>query len=319
MKQTIDPGIGRPTVFFFDHLVYSHTTDMDGNPVDLELSLLCQMDRPQLQRALGRSIPEEIPADAGARHGLRPAMIWFNGNGWRGIDKNTQIGDLAFLAEHGYAVFCADYRTSAQAHFPAQIIDAKTAVRFVRAQAGRYGIDPDRIGVMGRSAGGQISAMLGLNDGKYLSDEWGSYSSEVNLVWDMFGPVDLEQDVRRNMEAYANGTADTSRWTCVEQTHAGAYLGGSGEELLRRAAEASPTHHVHDHMPPFLIMHGAADPAVPCTQSETLYENLLAAGPHNIADLYLLRGAGHGTPEFFAPQCQQIALDFLGQHLRANH
>ena len=316
MKQTIDPGTSRPTVFFFDDITFSHTTDLAGNPVELQLSLLCQMDRPQLQRALGRRIPEEIPTDPGARQGLRPAIIWFNGNGWRGIDKNAQIGDLVFLAEHGYAVFCADFRNSAQAHFPAQIVDAKAAVRCVRANAGRYGIDPDRIGVMGRSAGGEIVSMLGLNDGKYISEEWKDYSSEVQLVWDMFGPADLKKSVGEDMEAYANGTADTSRWTCVEQTHAGAYLGGSGEELLRRAAEASPALHVHDGMPPFLIMHGDADPAVPCSQSEDFYEKILAAGPHNVADLYLLKGAGHGTPEFFAPMTQQIALDFLDKYLK---
>ena len=197
MKQTIDPGTSRPTVFFFDDITFSHTTDLAGNPVELQLSLLCQMDRPQLQRALGRSIPEEIPTDPGARQGLRPAIIWFNGNGWRGIDKNAQIGDLVFLAEHGYAVFCADFRNSAQAHFPAQIVDAKAAVRCVRANAGRYGIDPDRIGVMGRSAGGEIVSMLGLNDGKYISEEWKDYSSEVQLVWDMFGPADLKKSVER--------------------------------------------------------------------------------------------------------------------------
>lgn len=314
MKQVIAPGLSRPTIFFFDHIVFSHTTDLNGSPLRLEMSLLSQMDRPQLQKALGRTMPEEIPPE-GKRSGLHPAIIWFNGNGWRGIDKSSQIGDLAFLAENGYAVFCADFRTSAQAHFPAQIMDAKAAVRFVRANAARYSIDPDRIGVMGRSAGGQIVSMLGLNDDRWVTEEWKDQSSNVQAVVDMFGLVDLETTIRKDIAAYQNGTADTSRWNCVEETHAGAYLGESGDALIQRAIEATPALQAHSGMPPFLILHGLADKAVPYAQSEQLYESILSAGSSNAADLYLLEGAGHGTPEFFAPMTQEIILKFLSEHL----
>ena len=98
-------------------------------------------------------------------------ILWFNGNGFRGIDKNCQVADLEFLAEAGYAVAFVQVRSSAQGHLPAQLIDAKTAIRFLRANAGKYNLDPLRFGVAGRSAGGMIVSMLGLNDNRFLSED----------------------------------------------------------------------------------------------------------------------------------------------------
>lgn len=195
MIHTIDPGRTRPSIFMFDHIPYSHVTDLDGNPLTLELSILSQMEGSELQVALGRKQPEERPdavkgAGTCAVH-QRPVIVWFNGNGFRAVDKHCQIGDLAFLAEHGYAVCFVEFRNSAQGKLPAPLIDAKTAIRFLRANAARYSLDPNRIGVAGRSAGGMIVSMLGLNDGRFLSEEWKDYSSDVQAVWDLFGLTDL--------------------------------------------------------------------------------------------------------------------------------
>lgn len=321
MKHLIDPGRTRPSIFHFDHIVYSHVEDLNGDPLALELSILSPMEGKELQIALGRKKPEENPdartdgAVGKAGVNQRPVIVWFNGNGFREVDKHCQIGDLAFLAEAGYAVCFVQFRNSAQGKLPAQLIDAKTAIRFLRAHAAQYSIDPNGIAVAGRSAGGMIVSMLGLNDDRFLSEEWAGYSSSVQAVWDLFGLVDLARHSREEVSSYKNGTADTNRWKRAEDTHTGAVIGGNVDTMPVRAEEFTAQLGVHDKMPPFLIMHGDADPAVPYQESVAFYDKI-SSYPGNDVDLYLVHGAGHGTPEFFQPAVQKIALDFFEKTLR---
>ena len=171
MRTTIDPGIDRPTIFLLDHIVYSHVQNLGGQPLDLDLSLMLPLqNNGEMRRIFGNNQPEERPDATTAPQAAKPAapkrpvILWFNGNGFRGIDKNCQVADLEFLAEAGYAVAFVQVRSSAQGHLPAQLIDAKTAIRFLRANAGKYNLDPLRFGVAGRSAGGMIVSMLGISD-----------------------------------------------------------------------------------------------------------------------------------------------------------
>ncbi len=236
----------------------------------------------EMRRIFGNNQPEERPDATTAPQAAKPAapkrpvILWFNGNGFRGIDKNCQVADLEFLAEAGYAVAFVQVRSSAQGHLPAQLIDAKTAIRFLRANAGKYNLDPLRFGVAGRSAGGMIVSMLGLNDNRFLSEEWKGYSSDVQAVWDLFGLVDMAGVTEEQVEAYRNGTADTSRWSRMEDTHTGAVLGGDVDTMAQRAREYSVIRYIHGNMPPFLIMHGDADPMIPLEQSEMLYNSMLS-------------------------------------------
>ena len=283
MRTTIDPGIDRPTIFLLDHIVYSHVQNLGGQPLDLDLSLMLPLqNNGEMRRIFGNNQPEERPDATTAPQAAKPAapkrpvILWFNGNGFRGIDKNCQVADLEFLAEAGYAVAFVQVRSSAQGHLPAQLIDAKTAIRFLRANAGKYNLDPLRFGVAGRSAGGMIVSMLGLNDNRFLSEEWKGYSSDVQAVWDLFGLVDMAGVTEEQVEAYRNGTADTSRWSRMEDTHTGAVLGGDVDTMAQRAREYSVIRYIHGNMPPFLIMHGDADPMIPLEQSEMLYNSMLS-------------------------------------------
>ena len=145
MRTTIDPGIDRPTIFLLDHIVYSHVQNLGGQPLDLDLSLMLPLqNNGEMRRIFGNNQPEERPDATTAPQAAKPAapkrpvILWFNGNGFRGIDKNCQVADLEFLAEAGYAVAFVQVRSSAQGHLPAQLIDAKTAIRFLRANAGKY-------------------------------------------------------------------------------------------------------------------------------------------------------------------------------------
>lgn len=121
MRTTIDPGIDRPTIFLLDHIVYSHVQNLGGQPLDLDLSLMLPLqNNGEMRRIFGNNQPEERPDATTAPQAAKPAapkrpvILWFNGNGFRGIDKNCQVADLEFLAEAGYAVAFVQVRSSAQ-------------------------------------------------------------------------------------------------------------------------------------------------------------------------------------------------------------
>lgn len=308
MKKIIDPGRAVETVTMIDHIVYSNVKDRQGNDLKLELSVMSAMGNSEMAAALGRTKPEEHVAK-------KPAILWYNGGSWRGVDKNSQIGELAFLAKAGYVVVCAYYRSIFEGQFPDQLIDAKTAVRFLRAHSVQYSIDPDRVAVMGRSAGGQLAAMVGMNDGKYIGDEWAEYSSEVSCVWDMFGPADLRQMAENHLKELAEGKPAGGRWDNILDTAEGAVLGGPVESLLERAREFSPRWNISPRMAPILIMHGDADPLIPWEMSEDFYNALCREGKEAQSDYYLVRHAGHGTAEFFQEESQRIALEFFEKWL----
>ena len=147
MKCTIDPGFKKKTLTLIDNIVFSTVKDLEGKPLELKMSILLQNGNSEMRLAAGEDDPKED-------HSPKPALLWIPGGGWRGTDKNMMLGEMTEFANAGYVVASMYYRSSAQGHFPDQLIDVKTAIRFLRAHAGQYEIDPDRIGVFGRSAGG---------------------------------------------------------------------------------------------------------------------------------------------------------------------
>lgn len=298
MRTRIDPGRARPTLTMMDDICYSHVTDLEGNPLDLTLSLLT-IRRPP--RRPGQPEPPKAPA-----------IIWVNGNGWRTPypSRNMMVPELTFLAYQGFVVASVYYRTSDQGKFPAQVIDIKTAVRFLRANADKYGIDPERIGVYGRSAGGHVTSFVAMNTDDFISDEWSGYSSKIQAACDMFGPVDMTVTVRENTERVKR---PDSRWHSMEETYDAKLLGwdGSVETLLERAAEASPINYINEGMCPILIMHGEEDNSVPIQISEDFYDRIVEKGMGDRADLYILAHAGHGSPEFYQDSTREILLAFF--------
>ena len=156
MKQYIDPGHAKKSLNLIDNVVYATRTDLEGKPLELKLSVLLQNGNSEAKLAIGEDDPRED-------HSPKPALVWIPGGGWRGTDKNLMLGEMAPFANAGYVVASIYYRSSAQGHYPDQIRDVKAAIRFLRANAARFEIDPDRIGVMGRSAGGHLAAMAAMN------------------------------------------------------------------------------------------------------------------------------------------------------------
>jgi acetyl esterase/lipase len=217
-----------------------------------------------------------------------PVIVFFHGGGWQVGDKSDGAGRLMPLLRTGhYAGVSAGYRLSGEATWPAQIHDAKAAIRWIRGNASRYGLDGDRIGVWGRSAGGHLALLLGASgDVPELEGGVGEndgVSSRVAAVANFFGVSELL--------AMIGPPSD------VDRTRADApealLLGGPLRENPERAKAASPLTYVSPNDPPVLTVHGTEDRTVPYDQAVRLDAALREAGVPS----YFVRveGAGHGN------------------------
>jgi len=248
-------------------------------------------------------LPEGHVADAGE---ALPLVVFIHGGGWRNGDKASGINRLKPILEGGsYAGASVGYRLSAEASWPAQIHDCKAAIRFLKAHAGEYGIDPDRIAVYGTSAGGHLVAMLGVaGDVPELEGEIGSHldvSSDVACVVDFFGPADLLS--MNEIKGAIDHNAPNSPESLM--------LGGPILERQDMAKEASPITHVSAQDPPFLIVHGDKDPVVIFSQSVKFEAALEAVG----VSTALIKVAGGGHGKGFGPAITGVVVDFLAQQL----
>lgn len=305
MKQHIDPGRARKSINFIDNIIYSHSHDLNGQDLELKMSIMTQNGNSEMKLAAGQD-------DTVRQIERKPTILWIPGGGYRGVDKNLMVAEVEYLVEAGFIVASMYYRGSHQAHYPEQLNDVKTAIRFLRAHAEQYEIDPQRIAVMGRSAGGQLTALAAMNIDGYDTTEWAGFSSNVQAAYDLFGPVDMVAMIEKETLDVQN---PEYRWHRLEDTHPGALLGGNPATMKERAKEASAQFYINPKMAPILIMHGDEDPLVPLSISEAFYEQLCAAGLESQTDFYVLKHAGHGTPEFFQDQTKAIALAFFRKYL----
>jgi acetyl esterase/lipase len=242
------------------------------------------------------------PSPAPARPA--PGLIWVHGGAFRHGSKDSGIGRLFPFARRGYVCASVEYRLSGEARWPAQIEDCKCAVRYLRAHAAELGLDPDRIGAWGPSAGGHLVAMLGVApDRPELEGDggWAGQSSRVQAVCNWYGPSDLPTMVEQPSSIDRRGAEYPESWL----------LGGRVQDHPDRARAASPTSYVAGGEPPFLIAHGDQDPVVPYQQSQLLYETL---GSSDVT-LQTVGGAGHGGPQFDHPALLDAVAAFFDRHL----
>ncbi len=238
--------------------------------------------------------------------GPRPLVVWIHGGGWSAGSKEGGRWRASQLTPKGYAVASIGYRLSGEAKFPAQIHDCKAAVRFLRANAEKYGIDPNRIVAWGSSAGGHLAALLGTSGGvEELEGDLGNpdQSSCVQAVCDFFGPTDftkmndfpsaIDHDAARSPESKL--------------------IGGPIQQNKDKVAKANPITYVGKDDPPFLIVHGDQDRAVPYNQSELLHEALKKAGIETT--LHRVKGGGHGRG--FGPRVDAKVSAFFDKHLKS--
>ncbi len=211
--------------------------------------------------------------------GLTPAVIEFHGGGWR--EGHRDVNRSRNLAEQGILIASVDYRLTTEAPFPACLHDAKAAVRWLRANAARFGVDPDRIGVWGHSAGGHLAALLGTSgDVPELEGASGTpgVSSRVQAALAEAPPTDL-------LDPHWQGTSVPSQRTAQ-------LLGGPPTERADLARLGDPVAYVRPGAPPFFIAHAEPDEIVPIRQSERLYRALLDVDAD--ATFVRMRGAGDG-------------------------
>jgi acetyl esterase/lipase len=232
-----------------------------------------------------------------------PLIVYIHGGAFRLGSKRSGV-PIDYL-QKGYAIASINYRLSQHALFPAQIEDCKAAVRWLRAHADRYGLNPERVAAWGPSAGGHLAAMLG-TAGHVRAFDVGEHldqPSAVRAVVDYYGPTDfLQMDAHRLPNGMRHDPADSPESELV---------GGAIQEHPDRVARANPITYVTPEAPPFLVVHGEADPLVPHHQSELLVAALEAAGVP--VTFYTVPGAGHGG--FVVPKVEEMTEAFLKRHL----
>ncbi len=240
--------------------------------------------------------PKDLP-------GPLPAMVLLHGGGWCMGSKNEMRPVARSFAERGYVAVPVQYRLAPRHRFPAQLHDAKAAVRWLRANADRYRVDPERIGALGGSAGGHLALLLGLTEPKDgLEGEGGhpEQSSKVQVVINMMGPTDLSRP----------------GWPEMTDKMIADLLGGSREQEPAVYRSASPASYVHRGAPPVLTLHGTKDPIVPYEQAQLLHASLRRAGA--ITWLEPMKDKGHGgdlTPDDMR-RCVGVIDEFLARYLK---
>lgn len=244
--------------------------------------------------------------------GPYPAVLLLHGGAWslgsrtdlsrNGRDKELKPTPslIETVAARGYVAVSASYRLAPKHKFPAHIDDARTSVRFLRANAKKFNLDPDKIAAGGFSAGGHLALLLGTADNSSFENaEYSDQSSRVQCVVSFFGPSDL------SLYGASEG---------LEDIYMVPLLGKACKTDPAVYKKASPIDYVTKDDPPVLMLHGTADFVVPIIHSERMLKKLQDAGV--TAELIAVKGAGHGWSGPVAAKTTQDALKFLDEHLK---
>jgi acetyl esterase/lipase len=257
-------------------------------------------------------LPDDIP-------GLKPVILSIHGGAFMGCDKSDmQVMPMLEGLKRGYAVIAVNYRLSWEAKFPALVQDVKAAVRWIRANASRYELDPQRIVAWGGSAGGYLASMLGTSAGiselENLSLGNPEQPCNVQAVVAWYGPTDF---LKMDEQLAANGLTPQD-----EQMHNGAnspeslLLGQRITEIPERVKAANPETYIRQGAPPFFLQHGTKDCVVPAQQSVNFATNLSKILGENQVRLELIQDAEHADPRFESPDNVKKVLDFLDRCLK---
>ena len=235
-----------------------------------------------------------------------PLLVWVHGGAWRSGSKSKM--PLTSLLDDGFAIASVDYRLSPVAKFPAQIHDCKAAIRFLRATASKYGINAERIGIAGSSAGGHLVALIGVTKGhKKLEGDIGDHddqSSAVQAIVDYYGPTNFLTILRQS----------TPHGLSVRVPALKLLLGDEPDKLPDLARLASPVFHVDADDPPLLLIHGDQDPQVPINQSHELHAKY--KNDDLPVHFEVVHGGAHGGESFFDSRRNDLVREFFKKHLR---
>ena len=232
--------------------------------------------------------------------GLCPAVVCIHGGGFRAGKRESYDKLCVTLAERGFVAITVTYRLAPAYPFPAAVQDSKAAVRWLRANAAKYKVDPARIGVTGGSAGGHLAQFLGVTAGvkEFEAGENLDQSSAVACVVNFYGPSDLTKSYGASVDA-----AEVLPL----------FFGGDLSTKRREHIVGSPLYWVTPSAAPTLVVHGTDDKYVAYEQAGWMVEKLKASAVE--AELLTLEGTGHGFKGADMEKAEKALLDFFKKHL----
>lgn len=235
-----------------------------------------------------------------------PLLVWVHGGAWRSGSKDSV--PVQPLVDRGFAIASVNYRLSPVAPFPAQVHDIKAAIRFLRANADRFGFDPDQVVIAGASAGGHLAALVGVTNGDdNLEGDVGNHldqSSHVTAIVSYYGASNLTTILNQS----------TPHGLSVRVPALKLLLGDRPANATELTRQASPVFHVDPTDPPLLLFHGDQDPQMPINQAHELVGKYQHA--KRPVDLKVIYGGTHGGPEFYTDAQFDVVEHFLHKHLR---
>lgn len=276
MRETVKINITEPSYFAVTGVTFSQVDSWGGHSIrNLKLDIIYPEDSQKLY----------------------PCIVWICGGAWLTMDRSAHLPYLAELARSGFVVASVEYRTSNEGIYPAQLIDIKSAIRYLRAHSERYRIDPEHFGVMGESAGGHLAAMAALaNDPAYDAGDYLEYSSKMQAACPWYPPTDV---------TFFPYPSPLESAASPESLMLGMNVMLHKEEAMK----ACPVTYVSKDAPPFMIIHGIDDHVVPFSQGEVLHDKLEAARCD--VKLIAIEGADHADKHFFQKEIwERIAAFF---------
>ncbi len=264
MKKIIDVEKKEPLVLMSNSIIYSQKPYWCGTINYLSMTFMAPR--------------QFFPYDTDTNGKIWPVLVFLCGGGMRRMDRGAWMGELAWFAKKGYAIASVQYSTDKNTEFPVPAVEVKEAIRFLRANAKKLNIDPDRIAIMGESAGAYLAGFTGLTKGikEYEEGDYLDEDSSVQSVVTWYVPNNSRKQPGRP-------TLDS---------------------LITKDS------------PPFLLIHGDADDCVNVEQSEILYSALEKNGIPS--DLYIIKGANHGDGHFVQVEIKEIILEFLNKTLKVS-
>ncbi len=249
----------------------------------------------------------QYPYTRNCKDGVYPCIVYVQGSGWGKQNCYEALPMLSHYAEQGFVVATVEYRHSGIAKFPACIVDARNAIRFLKKNADLYHIDRDKMVLAGNSSGGH-TAMFGgiLKDDDAADNLYPGYIADVNCIINFYGSTSF----------IADDSNPSTPDHCGPQSPEGLEMGGvdmNANPELKKVLSVECNIDESTDLPPVLIIHGTKDRIVNTSCSVAVYEKLKKTGHE--AYLYLLRGADHGGPEFFARNVVNTVTSFIKRYV----
>ncbi|WP_052671176.1 alpha/beta hydrolase [Draconibacterium sediminis] len=274
-----------------ESVIFHETKSSDGDPMSMKMDIV----RPANDKDY-------------------PCVIFLTGGGFMFAPKNSSLYNRCEIAKAGYVVASIEYHVASNGLYSDAVKDAKAAIRFMRANAQKYGINPDKVAVWGESAGGYLTGMTGTTNGEkdFEVGENLDQSSDVQAAIVVFGLSDLTK-----IGADYDKAAEEAHYTKEAPEAMFVHGKNSGLTILDKpevVAKSNPVNYVDKNDPPFLLIHGTVDALVSPSQSVLLHNALRKAGVESTR--YAIVGANHGGGHFSDPKVIQIMVDFLDKALK---